>query len=593
MNASLIVFEHSIELNAGEAKNIDVTFETRKDGPGKVSYTILRLKGYPIEYTSDGGIPAANRLPLPQGMEVSIDPSSFMGYPANTYKATLTIKTSQELSVGEYLLFLDHDFENAGSGGGEIKVKVNPPSTPSTTMLEPVGSWQVNEKLIFTNPGTPGDQRYNISPDGRQIAYVTEKSNQEVVVINGVESKAYERIARGEYGEVIVFSPDSRHTAFRALMQGKWLVVRDGIEDQPYAAVDAPDFSPDSQRLAYKAYTGDQERHDNDMKFMVADGIEGAQYDDILDCVFSPDSQKLAYVAKKGNGWCMVVNGIEGKQYDHISQITFSPDSQRLAYIAITDNLKRLSVINGIESKLYDGSTSEPTFSPDSRRFAYIAGYTFDTLPQFVVVDGVEGQQCFAVSDLVFSPDSKRIGYLAVTEDRKEFVVVDGVEGQHYDGIGTPLFPLFSPDSQRFAYHAVGADDIRSIVIDGVEGKKYSMTGLPIFSPDSQRVAYRADAGDSMAMVDTKQLMVVDGIEGKQYGVVWDPIFSPDGQKIVYIASKGNPFASIRTREFVVIDGVESKPYDDIFLIIFDSPSSFHYVAREGDNFYLVENRMK
>ena len=219
MNASIIVFEHSIELNAGEAKNIDVTFETRKDGPGKVSYTILRLKGYPIEYTSDGGIPAANRWPLPQGMEVSIDPSNFMGYPANTYKATLTIKTSQELSVGEYLLFLDHDFENAGSGGGEIKVKVNPHSTPSTTMLEPVGSWQVNEKLIFTDPGTPGDQRYNVSPDGRQIAYVTQKGNQEVLVVNGAEGKAYDRIASDEWGVTAIFSPDSRHMAFRALSQ--------------------------------------------------------------------------------------------------------------------------------------------------------------------------------------------------------------------------------------------------------------------------------------------------------------------------------------------------------------------------------------
>lgn len=166
-------------------------------------------------------------------------------------------------------------------------------------------------------------------------------------MINGVESKAYDRIASDEWGVTAIFSPDSRHMAFRALMQGKWLVVRDGIEDQPYAAVDAPAFSPDSQRLAYKAYTGDQERHDNDMKFMVMDGKEGAQYDDILYSIFSPDSQKLAYVAKKANGWCLVVNGIEGKQYYRVSQLKFSPDSHRLAYTVRMDDQKQNIVIDG------------------------------------------------------------------------------------------------------------------------------------------------------------------------------------------------------------------------------------------------------
>ena len=152
-----------------------------------------------------------------------------------------------------------------------------PSSTPAT-----LTGWQVDEGLLFSAPGLPNNQLFDISPDGKQMAYVAAKGSGETLVVNGVESPAYDRIARDEWGVAAIYSPDSRHIAFRALKQGQWRVVSDGIESQPYPDVGIPFFSPDSQRLGFKAYSGNHDRHEGDQQFMVTDGIEGAPYADIL-----------------------------------------------------------------------------------------------------------------------------------------------------------------------------------------------------------------------------------------------------------------------------------------------------------------------
>ena len=123
--ASSTIFEHSVQLKAGETKSLDVTLETGREGPGEVTYTIFRLKHrYPLVYSGDIGVPLEDRLPMPEGLEASIEPSRFMVYPHNTYHAVVTIKTTPELPAGEYILFLDQRSEHVACGGGCITVTV-------------------------------------------------------------------------------------------------------------------------------------------------------------------------------------------------------------------------------------------------------------------------------------------------------------------------------------------------------------------------------------------------------------------------------------------------------------------------------------
>jgi hypothetical protein len=88
-------FEGSALLKVGETKSLDVFLSTKKDfGPGshEVSYTLFRVaRGC-----------GADEIPMPEGLEVSIEPARFMAYPNAQYHSTITIKTTTELSPGEY-----------------------------------------------------------------------------------------------------------------------------------------------------------------------------------------------------------------------------------------------------------------------------------------------------------------------------------------------------------------------------------------------------------------------------------------------------------------------------------------------------------
>ena len=103
-----------VELSVGETKEFNITAETRNNGPGEVIYSFFRVK----RVYSDG------EIPMPDGLNVSIEPSTFMAYPNETYNSTLTINTSRDLPRGEYIIFIHTVFENVMQGGGELTVNV-------------------------------------------------------------------------------------------------------------------------------------------------------------------------------------------------------------------------------------------------------------------------------------------------------------------------------------------------------------------------------------------------------------------------------------------------------------------------------------
>lgn len=94
-----------------------------------------------------------------------------------------------------------------------------------------------------------------------------------------------------------------------------------------------------------------------------------------------------------------------------------------------------------------------------------------------------------------------------------------------------------------------------------------------------------------MAREGKKHVVVVDGKEEKQYNGVLALIFSPDSQRVAYMAELGD-------KQFVVVDGKEAREYDNLIVIgggriIFDSSDTLHYLAQEGDDMYLVEEKIR
>jgi hypothetical protein len=111
-------FESSALLKAGETKSLRVLLWTTKDfgpGPHEVSYTLFRVaRGY-----------GSDEIPMPEGLEVSIEPARFMAYPNAEYHSTITIKTTPELSPDEYCFRFESECEGSPMWtGGWITVIV-------------------------------------------------------------------------------------------------------------------------------------------------------------------------------------------------------------------------------------------------------------------------------------------------------------------------------------------------------------------------------------------------------------------------------------------------------------------------------------
>ena len=128
-----------------------------------------------------------------------------------------------------------------------------------------------------------------------------------------------------------------------------------GSPGKPYDGIGAGSlvFSPNGQRLAYVAQVGKQQ-------VVVVDGQASKPYKGIAvgSLVFSADSQHVAYAAndEEEDAWFVVLDGQAGKPYEAwVTGPVFSPDSQRLAYAVAVDEAKQVVVVDGRESKAYNG----------------------------------------------------------------------------------------------------------------------------------------------------------------------------------------------------------------------------------------------
>jgi roadblock/LC7 domain-containing protein len=174
-----------------------------------------------------------------------------------------------------------------------------------------------------------GINRLHISPDGRRLAYSADAGEKQVLVVDGVEGKPYAAIVEASSveqahsckGDIcwdafyiakpFLFSADSKRAAYvakvgekRFNVSEKWSAVVDGKEEQAYDGIGGLIFSPDSRHTAYVA--GAEAK-----QFVVVDSKEGKQYDGLVKgttCTFD-SSGKLHYLAKKNTS-------SDGKSYD-------------------------------------------------------------------------------------------------------------------------------------------------------------------------------------------------------------------------------------------------------------------------------------
>src|SRR5262249_37110447 len=76
----------------------------------------------------------------------------------------------------------------------------------------------------------PDPEARTVRPDRWRVAFVRQRGDKEVVVVDGVEGSKYDSIAEGS----LVFSPDGKRVAYVAARGDKWVVVVDGREGKEY-----------------------------------------------------------------------------------------------------------------------------------------------------------------------------------------------------------------------------------------------------------------------------------------------------------------------------------------------------------------------
>jgi hypothetical protein len=417
-----------------------------------------------------------------------------------------------------------------------------------------------------------------LSPDGRSCAYVENTAGNRIrVVWNKRAGKNHDRVTTP------VFSPEG--TQLMYIADGSTLVVNDLKADTfrrgkkfPEVLLDPPPvFSPDGRRIAYVAAYGRLGSISAGRSATVVDENEGKHYFGIKSGpLFSPDSRSVAYGANVGDEqWAVVIDGVEGKVYDDVDNIRFSHQASRVAYAAKAGR-KWFVVIDGMEGKPYN-RIGTLGFDPFGSSVVYSAKSGGKWI---VVTDAREGKPYDEIGDIHLSPGLPHLVY-AARMGKKWFIVSDGREGAGYDNIEDGSLSLKCGHVSFIGTRG----SLQYVVVDSTDGiarPRHSVRNKTlIFSQDCKRTAF-------VLKDDNGVTVVLDGQSGREFRAVGDNslAFGPDSKAFSYVAKTTRGWT-------VMLNGTEGDVFDDILGgPFFDSPTTFHYVARDHSKAFLVEEAL-
>lgn len=169
------------------------------------------------------------------------------------------------------------------------------------------------------------------STDGTMLAHLGKKGTDTYLVLDGKE----ERLPEGEYPSPMAIKSDNKGVGIPVVgKDGTYLYEAfgsGGPSPNRYKEVGDVVYSSDGRNHAYVAIKDEQ-------FLIVVNGKEGPIYDRVIAPQFSPDSKYLVYRARQDNKRFVVVADASGKvikelpRYKRVFETTFSPDGGSVAY---------------------------------------------------------------------------------------------------------------------------------------------------------------------------------------------------------------------------------------------------------------------
>jgi hypothetical protein len=157
------------------------------------------------------------------------------------------------------------------------------------------------------------------SPDSQRMAIHVTRAQKELWLIDNHAGPEYDGVG------ILLFSPDSHRTAYTGRRDGQWYLVLDGVESQAFEQMeDSSQFSPDSRQFLWIAKRRGKYRLVSNLQ------EQGAEYDRAGKVKISPDSRHVAFFAMRGgvvgnasDNDFIVVDGREGPPYGGIFRLAF------------------------------------------------------------------------------------------------------------------------------------------------------------------------------------------------------------------------------------------------------------------------------
>jgi hypothetical protein len=108
-----------VRFDVGGFREVNVNLSTGKYGPDSLTYSIKRVA------SKDSAV----EIPMPNGLDITIEPAQFATNPRNEYRSTLKIQTTPDISPGTYWIRVEYRLGESISGYRVLMVNINPPET--------------------------------------------------------------------------------------------------------------------------------------------------------------------------------------------------------------------------------------------------------------------------------------------------------------------------------------------------------------------------------------------------------------------------------------------------------------------------------